>query len=226
MTIGITINLEDGVLLIADGRQISPFLNGQPVLNSDANKIHQITPTIAAITFGIGHATKIALQILSDNIDPTSSPHEICQLMDFSVETSWKYLTQMFSPDVDITHEAMIAGLMIGGVARNTPFISQALHDDKGKKPSMVETEPYGCLFLGGIDQQASQIFNAKAKHMFDRPHAVARPRTTEEIINTFLNSAVETIRQVGMLNQGVGGTIRHVIIRRGMPYAAYVTAT
>ena len=115
MTLGIAVCLQDGALLMADGRLIKPFVPNTPP-NDNVNKITRIGRTTAVISFGIDNATSFALyKIDHKEIDNSTSPPDIIHQIEYSTSIGWTNLIQNLGADVDIRSPFMRAGFLVGG---------------------------------------------------------------------------------------------------------------
>jgi 20S proteasome alpha/beta subunit len=217
MTVGIAITLEDGVLLVADGRRSRPLVNGAPP-EDNVNKIYQIDSKIAAITFGVEQGTDVALDHLRSNLSGDLSPQQLCVLVENSVDFGWANLLSRLGADVDRRHRTIRVGLVVGGLAAALPFVSGALkHVDNGN--SIVEVGPYKSIVLGGEEQNATREFDSRSSRAVQQFASIPGGGLMNSLVNGLLSSAEETIRLVAENNPEVGGTIRYAVIRRDFPY-------
>lgn len=210
MTIAIAVCLQDGALLIADGRQTYPMApNGE--VKDDKNKITHISRSISSIVFGITKATDMALSAIKHNIiNEARSPVEILQEIERSVECGWNYLQTILKQDVNRQHRTMRAGLLVGGylpIQKQGGFIGGVLFRPNGHGAPTLETKQLRLIVLGGEENNSQEIF----QQAFNQ-----EKRTQNNPLKALLRAGVATIRQVEQVNPGVGGVIRYVILRRG----------
>lgn len=221
MTIGIAVTLNDGVLLIADGRRTRPLVAGQPPAD-DINKIFQLNSTVGAIIFGVAQATDVALASLRSTFSSSMSPDVIAGLAENSVNLGWHDLMRRIADDVDVAHRAIKVGLVLGGIANNQPFITGALkHIDGGN--SVLETSEHKFIVLGGEEQNARAEFNARAERAVNQFGGLPGTTLMSDLVSGLLQSAADTIRFVGSRVPDVGGTIRFAVIRKGYPFTTEI---
>ena len=222
MTIGITICLADGALLIADGKKTKPFAANDQV-ESDINKIHRITQTVSAISLGINLVTDKALKIIrKDFVGNTKlAPEDVINIIERSLDECWSSLLQSLSPDIDPNDPSLRAGFLVGGIASNTSFIGGILFCPNRQPFDRVETQPLKYIVLGGEKQNSADIF----KGYFDQIAGKLQKRTSceETHLPVLISAGVCTIREVEKTNPTIGGTIRYAIIRRDCPYCEVV---
>ena len=141
MTLGIAVCLEDGALLIADGRVVKPFVDNEK-LSDTTNKIVRIAETVASISFGEIHATDWALSALKiANVGTSNSPVEIMKKTESAVNLGWLTLLAKLDPDID--KESLRAALLIGGYLPNQDeggFVGGTLFHVNGHDPPLVRT--------------------------------------------------------------------------------------
>jgi len=211
MTIAIAVCLQDGALLIADGRQTNPMTPNGKVISDDINKITHISTSISSIVFGITKATNMALSTIRPNIiNEARSPVEILQEIKRSVECGWNYLQTTLKQDVNRQHRAMRAGLLVGGylpIQKQGGFIGGVLRRPNGHDAPTLETKQCSLIVLGGEENNSQEIF----KQAFNQ-----EKRTQNDPLKALLRAGVATIRQVEQVNPWVGGVIRYLILRRG----------
>ncbi len=217
MTIGIAVTFNDGVLLVADGRRTYPL---NPILppQDDVNKIFQISPTIGAITFGVSQATDFVLHNLSLSLPPRYSPKDVSTIVKSSVNVGWSCLMSIVAPDVDVHHERVKVGLVVGGLTNNQPFVTGALKYSDGENCVLEEGE-YKFIVLGGEEQNAKDEFNQIAERAVQQFGANREFGLMDNLVEAFLRGAADTINLVSAKRLDVGGTIRYAVIRRGYPY-------
>ncbi len=213
MTIAIAVCLQDGALLIADGRQTQPMIPDGEV-NEDINKITHISTSISSIAFGITIATNIALSAImhSNIIDKAGSPVEVLREIEKSVECGWNYLQAHLAQDVNGQHRTMRAGLLVGGylpMQKQGGFIGGVLFGPNGHYAPTLETRQFKLIVLGGEENNSQKLFKQVLRQEI---------RTQNSFLEALLCAGVATIRQVEQANPEVGGTIRYVILRRGLP--------
>lgn len=223
MTIGIALTLEDGALLVADGRRTSPFNETGQITSEDAEKIIQVGPTVAIITFGVAQATELAVKglkaVYDAGLDPP--PQEIGQVVDDCVRLSWEKLAEALSEIEYLDKPAMRVGLVAGGLAQGAPFICGALHYHNGQSPLVLQTGRDRSIVLGGEAYNARQLFNEQAGRIVDSMAGPLGAQPSNELIRALINCAVTTIRSIGKQDDSIGGTIRYALIRRGLGYQA-----
>jgi hypothetical protein len=219
VTIAIVVCLQDGALLIADGRQTYPLVADAKVLN-DVNKISVVGKTVASISFGISIATDKALWAIRDDvIEGATSPTEVLQEIERSVGIGWNFLLTNLAPDVNMAHRAMRAGMLVGGyLPMWSRFIGGVLfRPDAHDAPTLV-TKPFGFIVLGAEENNSHQIFKQVADRNF-RSITSSGAGIQNSYVKAFLAAGAATIREVERVNPEVGGIIRYAILRRNFPY-------
>ena len=218
MTIAIAVCLQNGALLIADGRATHPMTpNGE--VTDDVNKITHISTGISSIVFGITIATDMALSAIRHNIiNEAGSPVEVLQEIERSVEYGCNYLQTNLAQDVNRQHRTMRAGLLVGGylpIQKQGGFIGGVLFRPNGHDAPTLETKQFKLIVLGGEENNSQEIFK-RAFEQEIRNIISTGKRTQNDSLKALLRAGAATIRQVEQVNPGVGGVIRYVILRRG----------
>lgn len=220
MTIGIAVCLQDGALLIADGR-VTPITSNGEVVN-DANKIRRISESVASISFGITIVTDTALSLIRrDIIDQAESPEDVLAEVEKSVKYGWDFLQARLAPDVDRKHRKMRAGLLVGGYLlrrEQSSFIGGVLFRPNRHNPPTIRTDPLSFIVLGGEENNSQGIFKQVAKQEINK--IVSPVGVWNAYVDAFLHAGATTIRQIEKINPDVGGVIRYTILRRGFPYS------
>ncbi len=225
MTVGIAITLDDGALLIADGRRTLFLAQGTPPPD-DADKLSLIAPTITAIALGVAQATDVAVQLLLSNLPSDSNPQQVQQHVIQSVYDGWiDMLGKLSGQGHNIFHPSMRAGLIVAGLAADTPFVTGALifanpeNKNAADHSTTLEIGPYKSMVVGGEQQSSTNFFNELAHREIDRHEELQKSGVPSDLDTALLGSAVATIRMVAVDNPEVGGTIRYACIRRGQLY-------
>jgi hypothetical protein len=224
MSIGIAVCLQDGALMVADGRQTAPMVSGWPVITDAANKIAKLTESVSCISFGLTQVTDSALQIVRPLLLTPTSPAQIMHEVERSVQFAWKAF-YMLAPDVDRTHPAMRAGLLVGGYLpeERGGFIGGVLFRPDGHDVPMLRTRQFEFLVLGGEENGSQEIFKQVAGQNLA---SATEPR--EGIygswVKSLLDAAVTAIRKIEQNNSTIGGVIRYAILRSGFPYFEHIS--
>lgn len=205
MTIGIVVTFKDGALLVADGRQVRPLVPDAPPLD-DVNKIFQVHPTMAAVTFGVQQASESALRNLKVSLTQMNNfnPHDVGLIVENSVTFGWSTFLSRLSPDVDLGHPALKVGLVVGGLADGVPFVAGSLKSVSGGN-SVIDTGAGKFIVLGGEDQNARADFDSRSKF--------------NKTVNDLLNSAREAIQLAAFSNKDIGGIVHYAILQRSGQY-------
>jgi hypothetical protein len=229
MSLGIGVVLEDGALLVTDGRRTRPM--GDPSFKADDDvKIDQVAPLVGAISFGFVQATENSVVMLKNYLASgvACGTQQFQQAVLESVEFGWNFLIQRrLEGAYDLNHPAMRAGLIVGGLdAGGVPFVTGTLIRPNPAAPgtnkhhTLVHTEPHNLLILGGEEQGAEDDFARRALEAYQR-HRTGPGGSLDAFVPALRDAAAETIRMVAATNTGVGGTIRYASIRRGSGYTA-----
>jgi hypothetical protein len=222
MTIGIAMTLEDGVLLVADGRRTRPqakTINTPP--KDNVNKIHTISENVAAISFGVKQATDEALRLFRATLPNTSTLDDVRVHLERSVDAAWHDLMSSLAPEVNRNHPTMRAALLVAGLFANQPFMVATLYHPNGHVSPVMRTDKFSLIVLGGEEQESQQFFTTLATDAVQRFSASPGTGTVNLLITALLASAQKTIRFVQQNDPDVGGIIHYVVIRRNCPYTA-----
>jgi hypothetical protein len=224
MSMGITVNLPDGVLMVADGMKTKFLAVGTP-RTEDNNKIRKIAPSVAAIEFGLEPVTDIAVPHLIATLPDGSNPEQVKAHVERSVYTGWVHmLSRGFGPGVDFYDPRMKAALIVAGLAGDIPFSTGTLfYVDREKQlagvpVSSMTTDTYGHIVLGGEEQNSQREFLLRIQSIVSHNGSSKSPDAQDAVLIGLLDAAAETIR-LAATNPDIGGTIRYVCIRKGYPY-------
>jgi hypothetical protein len=228
MTIGIAIGLEDGALLVADGRSTRPFGDAEPPTD-DNNKIDQVAPLIGAISFGFRQATENSISVLRNHLvgNANYGPQEIQQLVYSSVDFGWEFLiNHRLEGDYDLYHPAMKAALIVAGLVADIPFVTGTLVRANPEVPgtnkhhTLLHTDPHNFFILGGEQQGAEDDFARRALEAYNN-YRIGPAGSLNTFVPALRDAAAETIQMVAKVNPEVGGTIHYACIRQGSGYTA-----
>lgn len=224
MTLGITVKLNDGALLVVDGRRTFPLANRPP--DDNRVKIFRITPQIAAIAVGVVQATdEIALPDLRASMKGAASPHQIQQYVITSVRAGWNNMLGRLL-GVDPFHEKIKAGLVVAGLAaHDTPFVTAALFstDPIQRTTDNCAThlglDPYSHVVMGTDQDNALKFFSPKLVEAIARHVTKPGDGVINKLVAAVREAARETIDRVAASTTDVGGTLRYACIRKGFEY-------
>jgi hypothetical protein len=229
MTIGIVLPLEDGVLLVADGRETYPHDPARsPTDNS--NKIERITPTVGTISFGLIQATENAVITLRQSLtaSPIYTPQQVHQSVLSSVRFGWNLLFAERWKDAgekryDPTSRA---ALIVGGLAGTVPFASALLiYADRATggntEDSALVLNPYIPIILCDEGERARDDFQARVAQVRAMYGTNPGDGLKNRIVMNLLDAASATISMIAArdMTKSVGGTNHYALIRRGHPY-------
>lgn len=209
---GIVIPVPDGVVFVADGRQVSLSHEGEPVISEEMRKIHQIAPSVAIITFGISNVTGHFLDTLRQNFDIPNvhighSPEEICSQIDTLLRRIWSHLT--FPPETNMEDPSIAAGFAIGGLALGVPFVGITLQTPHKSLAFQVSSDPRARIIIGGNGHP-----NPHELYMTNEAQELALrngiPGNMEPTVYALIRAAAKTMREVGRHDRSVGGTIQY----------------
>jgi hypothetical protein len=121
-------------------------------------------------------------------------------------------MLHIFHPALDLTDPHMNATLLIGGLAADREFIGAAQHHYLGKRLIQVATLSNSLQFMTLCVEQeiAGEYFEARLIEKLryaESEHRVAR----------MIEAAAETVRFMETRDFSIGGTIRYLILRRGV---------
>lgn len=162
MTIGIGICIENEILLLADGRRVSIYKEGEPIENDNANKIKRFSTirqtSVALISFDLSEVTDLAIKILEQILPLTNfhlgnTPQDICKIVDAAMEAAWIAIMPCFGPTIDLTRDDHITAFIIVGRVLTTPFLGLVIRNSKQnlrqKNDSFIKWVRYSSLDLG-----------------------------------------------------------------------------
>lgn len=226
MSIGIGVVLEDGALLISDGRKTRP-LGDRSFREDDDIKINQVAPLIGAISFDAVGATENSVTVLQnhliDNLGCT--PQQLQQAVFSSVEFGWDFfIKHRLEGEYDPYHPALRAALIVGGISAGIPFITTTLIRLNPAQPgsnthhTLLHTAPHNLLILGGEQQGAEDDFARRALEAYNR-YRIGPGGSIDAFVPALREGAAETIKMVAAVNPEVGGTIHYACIRQGQGY-------
>ena len=212
MTIGIAVLTSDSITFVADGRMRRFDAPGQPIISDDVNKIVPIGQSFAAVTCGVGQVTDAAVNQIEHSLQPHHTLNEVLDLVSLSLEEAWQCHAPDFPPGLDLTDPDINGTLLIGGVAAGTEFIGSAQHHYQGKKPIKVATLSDSLQFMIACVEQeiAGDYFEAK---LLEKLASIGSEKRTTLMVE----AAAETVRFMQTRDSSIGGTIRYLILRRGV---------
>jgi hypothetical protein len=207
MTTGIAFNLENTVILAADGRERKYDLPGQPIVREDSNKIIQVGPPIGIISAGISKVSEEAIAHFQYNYNYELPLEKIIDLAVFSLSAAWQRLGPAIPPHIALDDPNLNGTLLIGGFASDTQFIASVARHYDGRTPRTVSTNP-GVFLAACADQNAvGDFFDSK---LTQELNGLNHPRTLEDEIQVGVKCAALTIRlivdtRVGRVTRGRG---------------------
>jgi hypothetical protein len=219
MTIGIGICIKNEILLLADGRRLSIYKEGEPVETDDANKINRFftsgQTSVALISFGVSEVTNLAIKILEQLLPLTNfhlgnTPQAICKIVDAAMEAAWIAIMPCFGPIIDLTRDDHITAFVIGGRVLTTPFIGLEIRNSKQSLRHECSLSPNANIVLSSAGN--------KARHLFDQ-NIASEPDLKDPLIDTlkcreaYIRIALKTISEVSINEPSIGGTIRYEVI-------------
>ncbi len=212
MSIGIAVLLPDSIVLVADGRMRRFDAPGQPIIADDVNKIVLIGQSFALVTCGVGQITDPAAKQLEYDLHPHHAVNEVLDLVSLRLEEAWNLHAPHFPPALDLTDPHINATFLIGGLAADREFIGSVQHHDLGKRPGQVAMLSDALQFVTiCVEQQvAGDYFEARLIQKL----AYAE---SEQRVGLMIEAAAETIRFMETRDLSIGGTIRYLLLRRGM---------
>lgn len=212
MSIGIAVLLPDSIIFVADGRMRRFDAPGQPVISDDVNKVVRIGQSFAVVTCGVGQITDPAAKQLEYDLEPHHSLNEVLDLVSLRLEEAWNVHAPQFPAALDLTDPHMNATLLIGGLAADREFIGAVQHHYLGKRPIKVATLAESLQFVTVCFEQevADDYFEARLIEKL-------RYAGSEQRVGLMIEAAAETVRFMQTRDSSIGGTIRYLILRRGM---------
>lgn len=211
MTIGIVVPVPDGVLFVADGRQVNLSEEGEPVISNEVTKINQIAPDVALVSFGVSGVTGHFLETLRQNfpiphVRIGATPEEIANSIDLLLQRIWEHVT--LPEGTDLTDPSIVAGFGFGGLASGVPFTGMAIRSRHGRIAFEVSADQRARVVIGGVGCDAQQIYLENERRELSLHDRI--PRNTEPTVYALIRGAARTIREVERHDPSVGGTIQY----------------
>jgi hypothetical protein len=222
MSIGVVVPLEDGVILIADSRQVCLARDGRPVEgdqveNEARQKIYFLDERVALITFGVVEVTSETLNVLRQVWQLSGPPlplETIVSMLDLSLARVWGALN--FDPRLDLSGPEYVAGFAVGGIAAEGIFVGLVLRSRQASVSCLSSTDPRARIVIASDAPRAQQIYMQSER---------SEPAITNfgsaslaEIKQAILRAATRAVREVGSYDQSVGGQVRYAIISTQAP--------
>lgn len=218
MTIGIAMIFAEAALLVADGRARRYGVPGQPIATDDSNKIIQLGPNVGLIAAGMEDITNRALETVRYNYQPRHSISEICSLVDFSLEHTWK--RAILSPEVDWNDRNLNGTFLVGGVLEGTSFITSIGHIHSGRPfPINVVTLPPNqdlppqFVIACAEQQHAGDVFEQRVTEVLMQMGPMVSFADKMKLV---ISAAAATIRYMQDRDPYIAGTIRYALIKSG----------
>ena len=220
MTLGIIVPFPDGVLFVADGRQVNLSEEGEPIVSDAVTKITQIAPDVALVSFGVWGVTNHFLETARQNfpiphMSIGSTPEAIARNIDLLLQRVWEHVT--LPEGTDLTNPAVVAGFGFGGLASGVPFVGSAIRSQHKSIAFNVSADPRARAVIGGIGCNAHEIYWENERRELDLHDNI--PGNTEPTVYALIRGAARTIREVEKHDPSVGGTIQYAFFT-GAPNA------
>lgn len=211
MTIGIVVPVPDGVLFVADGRRVNLSEEDEPVISDEVEKITQVAPDVALISFGVSGVTDHFLATLRQNFPVPhvrigNAPGEVGESIDLLLSRIWEHVT--LPEGTDLTSPSVVAGFGFGGLASGVPFTGMAIRSQRGRIAFEVSSDQRARVVLGGIGCNAQQIYLENESRELPLRNQI--PGNMEPTVNALIRGAARTIREVEKYDPSVGGTIQY----------------
>lgn len=222
MSIGIVVPLEDGVILIADSRQVCLARDGRPVegdlVEHEARqKINFLDERVALITFGVVEVTNETLSVLRQVWPLSGSPlpiETIISMLDLSLARVWGALN--FDPRLDLSGPEYVAGFAVGGISAEGIFVGLVIRSREASVSRLSSPDPRARIVIASDAPRAQQIYLQCER---------SEPAITNfgsdslaQIKQAVLRAATRAVHEVGSYDQSVGGAVRYAIISTQAP--------
>lgn len=217
MTVAITFALTDGAILMTDGRRTN--LQTDLVVTDAGVKLHRLTPSISAATYGLEPITRFTLQMLANGAQPDWGPLTYYDWISNILPEAFNLLKPQLSQFVNLTEVETLSGFILGGHHQRQPFIARILYQgDKLITKDIQSTPGYGFV-VGGYSCNGHQILldHISRNPQLKRPLREGLGSSIQEI-TAIKNSMAAAITDIAAREPGVGGRIAFSIIRRGQP--------
>lgn len=220
MTIGIGVCLPEEVLLVADGRRVSLYKEGEPVETDTCKKIIRLSTSnetgVALISFGVSAVTGLAIKILEGILPHTNNhlgatPEDICKVVDAAIAGAWTAITPCFASNIDLTRDDHIAAFVVGGRVKNVPFIGVTARSAVKQLNFECSTAPTASVVLSSAGDIARNIFLTKVAGDLDIQGQ--GKNDSLKIREAYLSQAKDTVREVEKLENSIGGVITYSVV-------------
>ena len=218
MSVAIALTLPDGVLLLADGRQIRTDA-GSTVLSDKVDKIVPLRPRVFAVPYGLVPVTEVVLAhlraVVADTLDPRTLYEEARQ----ATVRAWRDLAGRLEGE-DWKNDARFkAGVLVGGLLAGHQFYFATLggtsvNEDGG----VLEIDQVERLSVvgdhGGTEKALAASYSAALYGLNWSAGMGPHNLVTRRIVAV----AAQAIGDLGRRRPTVGGTIRYVLVRKRFP--------
>ena len=216
MSIGISVTVPDGVVLVADGRDHRMFGSG-PQITDGVDKLQPINDRVFAVPFGVTSASSSAIRMLQRVWGVTQVPERIGRIVHRATRKGWRRFVSQLDPHIDRRDPRLGVGLLVAGIA-GEPFICEAICSEHTDIAPSVGTGAWVTAVRGGEDQQARERFEEATKAIIDSVGWEGDEGPHNAMTQALMGAAADVIDQAAKESQWIGWPIRGVVVRRGFP--------
>ena len=211
MSIGIVVAMAESVLLVADGRQSDAFT----VITDEAQKIIELTESLAVIEFGAVTASTIVVEELKVNKQVLIAAEELIGFLRKSVQNAGARLVASITPhSTDMSR--IKVGLLAGGIDADGVYVGGALHGHGMSEPSTVLNRPNPMpqfVVLGGETCRANDYFEGELQRAYQ---VSASDQAT--FFSMAKRAAKRTISYAAGHDRTIGGRVRYCFLQHDRP--------
>lgn len=211
MSIGIVVAMAESVLIVADGRQSDALT----VITDDAQKITELTESLAVIEFGAVVASATVVEELKFNRQVLIAAGELIGFLRRSVQNAGASLVESITPDSTDMSRIKV-GLLAGGIDADGVYVAGALHGHGMSEPwtvlNRLNPVPH-FLVLGGETCRAYDYFERELRHAYQ---VSAGDQAT--FFPLAKRAAKRTISYAAGHDRTIGGRVRYCLIQQNQP--------
>ena len=217
MTVAIAFALSDGAILMTDRRRTN--LETNEIHTDTAVKIHRLTPTLSAASFGIETWTRLTLEVLQKAARPSWTPPEFVSCIDALLPQAFECLAEDQPVPLSLNEPDLITGLVLAGHFQKLPFISRILYAGTKRVTKEIATTPGQGILVGGHSCNGDEIL---MRHIQSEPALQKSLReglgASIREVTAIKNCMAQTVFEIATHESTVGGNAAYAIIRRNAP--------
>jgi len=218
MTVAIAFALTDGAILMTDGRRTN--LETDEIQTNSAEKIHRLTPTLSAATYGVEPWTRLTLDVLRQAAKPSWTPFEYASCINALLPQAFETLATDKLPALRaLSQPDLLTGLILAGHFQKLPFICRVLYTGTTRIKHEISTTPGNGMVIGGYSCRGDELL-LECIHSEPALQHSLREGLGSSIreISAIKNCMAQTIFEIATHEPSVGGDASFSIIRRNIP--------